>query len=80
MDKPKHMISNWKQTVQSGPGTTWLSLTIRMNEQVIQRWHCYTHHGRRGRWFHYSYTAKVTALMLKGLYNLPLRAFERCSN
>ena len=35
-----------------------------------------THHGCRGRGFHYSDTAIETALMLKGLFNLPLRARE----
>lgn len=74
MGKPKHKISNWKQynqaLVQRG------SLTIWMDESAIQRWHCHTHHGRRGRGFHYSDTAIETALMLKGLFHLPLRALE----
>ena len=74
MGKPKHKISNWKQynqaLVQRG------SLTIWMDASAIRRWHCHTHHGRRGRGFHYSDTAIETALMLKGLFNLPLRALE----
>ena len=69
MGKPKHKISNWKQynqaLVQRG------SLTIWMDESAIQQWLCHTHHGRRGRGFHYSDTAIETALMLKGLFNLP---------
>ena len=52
MGKPKHKISNWQQynqaLVQCG------SLTIWMDEPAIQQWHCYTHHGRRGRGFHYA--------------------------
>ncbi len=52
------------------------SLTIWMDEQVIQQWHCQSHHGRRGRGFHYSDTAIETALMVKGLFKLPLRALE----
>ena len=74
MGKPKHKISNWKQynqaLVQRG------SLTIWMDASAIRRWHCHIHHGRRGRGFHYSDTAIETALMLKGLFNLPLRAIE----
>ena len=64
MGKPKHKISNWKQynqaLVQRG------SLTIWMDASAIRRWHCHTHHGRRGRGFHYSDTAIETALMLEG--------------
>ncbi|HDE2016193.1 TPA: transposase, partial [Klebsiella quasipneumoniae] len=44
-----------------------------MDEQAIKQWHCLVHHGRRGRGFHYSDTAIETALMLKGLFKLPLR-------
>ena len=55
MGKSKHKISNWKQynqaLVQRG------SLTVWMDEQAIQQWHCQTHHGRRGRGFHYSDSA-----------------------
>ncbi len=47
-----------------------------MDEQAIKQWHCLVHHGRRGRGFHYSDTAIETALMLKGLFKLPLRALE----
>ncbi|MFQ2821000.1 transposase, partial [Aeromonas caviae] len=72
MGKSKHKISNWQQynqaLVQRG------SLTIWMDEQAIKQWHCLVHHGRRGRGFHYSDTAIETALMLKGLFKLPLRA------
>ena len=63
------------ETVQSGLGTRG-SLTIWMDESAIQQWHCHTHHGRRGRGFNYSDTAIKTALMIKGLFNLPLRALE----
>ena len=74
MGKSKHKISNWKQynqaLVQRG------SLTVWMDEQAIQQWHCQTHHGRRGRGFHYSDSAIETALMLKAVFKLPLRALE----
>jgi hypothetical protein len=47
-----------------------------MDEQVIKQWHCQAHHGRRGRGFHYSDRAIETALMLKSVFKLPLRALE----
>lgn len=47
-----------------------------MDEQAIKHWHCQTHHGRRGRGFHYSDRAIETALMLKSVFKLPLRALE----
>ncbi len=75
MGKSKHKISNWKQynhaLVQRG------SLTVWMDKQAIMQWHCQTHHGRRGRGFHYSDSAIETELMLKGLFSLPLRARTR---
>ncbi len=74
MAKSKYKISNWKQynqaLVQRG------SLTVWMDEQAIQQWHCQSHRGRRGRGFHYSESAIETALMLKGVFKLPLRALE----
>jgi hypothetical protein len=47
-----------------------------MDEQAILQWHYYTHHGRRGRGFHYSDSSIETALMLKAVFKLPLRALE----
>ena len=46
---------------QRGAGER-LPLTVWMDEQAIQQWHCQTHHGRRGRGFHYSDSAIETAL------------------
>ncbi|WP_242397324.1 IS256 family transposase [Aeromonas salmonicida] len=63
MGKSKQKISNWKlynlALVKRG------SLTLWMDEQAIKHWHCQTHHGRRGRGFHYSDRAIDTALVLK---------------
>ncbi len=65
MGKSKQKISNWKlynlALVKRG------SLTLWMDEQAIKHWHCQTHHGRRGRGFHYSDRAIETALMLKSV-------------
>ncbi len=59
MGKSKQKISNWKlynlALVKRG------SLTLWMDEQAIKHWHCQTHHGRRGRGFHYSDRAIDTA-------------------
>jgi hypothetical protein len=74
MGKSKHRITNWpeynKALVNRG------SLTFWIDEQAIKQWCCTEHHGGRGRGFQYSDTAIETALMLKGLFNLPLRALE----
>ncbi|WP_034283815.1 IS5 family transposase [Aeromonas salmonicida] len=74
MGKSKQKISNWKlynlALVKRG------SLTLWMDEQAIKHWHCQTHHGRRGRGFHYSDRAIETALMLKSVFKLPLRALD----
>ena len=47
-----------------------------MDEQAIKQWHSQTHHSCRGRGLHYSDSALDTALMLKGVFKLPLRALE----
>ncbi|WP_034282325.1 IS5 family transposase [Aeromonas salmonicida] len=74
MGKSKQKISNWNlynlALVKRG------SLTLWMGEQAIKHWHFQTHHGRRGRGFHYSDRAVETALMLKSVFKLPLRALE----
>ncbi len=74
MGKSMHQISNWKQynqaLVQRG------SLTVWMDEQAIHPAVVLTPHGRRGRGFHYSDSAIETALMLKAVFKLPLRALE----
>jgi hypothetical protein len=74
MGKSKHRITNWpeynKAFVNRG------SLTFWIDEQAIKQWCCSEHHGGRGRGFQYSDTAIGTALMLKGLFILPLRALE----
>ena len=73
MGKSKHKISNWQQynqaLVQRG------SLTIWMDEQAIKQWHCRSTMAAEGG-FPLRDTAIETALMLKGLFKLPLRALE----
>ncbi|PCS22488.1 Mobile element protein [Candidatus Enterovibrio escicola] len=74
MGKVKHNISNWKQynqaLVNRGSVTFWRYVA------VIKVWHCLKHHGHRGREFIFSNTAIETALMVKGIFRLPLRGLE----
>ncbi len=74
MGKSKRKITNWKQynqaLVNRGSVTFWL------DESAINAWRCKEHHGGRGRGFQFSDTAVETALMLKGIFSLSLRATE----
>ncbi|WP_299022348.1 IS5 family transposase [uncultured Photobacterium sp.] len=74
MGKSKNKITNWKQynkaLEQRG------SLTFWVDDSAIDSWRCTEHHGKRGRGFQYTDTAIETALMIKGIYSLPLRALQ----
>ncbi|MGL5335789.1 MAG: transposase, partial [Enterovibrio sp.] len=74
MGKSRHRIINWSQYNKAL--TNRGSLTFWIDEPAINHWRCAEHHGGRGRGFEFSDTAIETALMLKGLFNLPLRALE----
>lgn len=78
MGKSKHKITNWSQynkaLVNRG------SLTFWIDEQAIKSWRCTKHHGRRGRGYIYSDVAIETALVVKGVFNLSLRALEGFTN
>jgi hypothetical protein len=78
MVKSKRKITNWSQynkaLVNRG------SLTFWIDEQAIQSWRCTEHHGRRGRGYIYSDVAIETALVVKGVFNLSLRALEGFTN
>ncbi|MGL5336516.1 MAG: IS5 family transposase, partial [Enterovibrio sp.] len=74
MGKSKHRIANWSKYNKAL--TNRGSLTFWIDEQAINLWRSTGHHGGRGRGFEFSDTAIETALMLKGLFNLPLRALE----
>lgn len=52
------------------------SLTFWIDEQAINLWYSTEHHSGRGRGFRHNDTAIETALMLKGLSNLPLRTLK----
>ncbi|MFM5799422.1 IS5 family transposase [Aeromonas caviae] len=74
MGKAKHDITNW--AVYNRALVSRGSLTFWMDEAATRPWHCQQHHGGRGRGFEYSDTTIETALMLKGLFGLPLWALE----
>lgn len=74
MGKAKKKITNWaeynKALCKRGSVTFWI------DDTAIDAWQCKTHHGKRGRGFQYSDTAIETALMLKGIFSLPLRTLQ----
>lgn len=74
MGKSTRPITNWKQYNQALVNRG--SITFWMDEKAIEQWMAAEHHGGRGRGFTYSDTAIETALMLKGVFGLPLRALE----
>ena len=74
MGKAKKKITNWAEynTALCKRG----SVTFWIDDSAIDAWQCKTHHGKRGRGFQYSDTAIETALMIKGIFSLPLRALK----
>ena len=74
MGKAKKKITNWaefnKALSKRGSVTFWI------DDTPVDAWRCKTHHGKRGRGFQYSDTAIETALMIKGVFSLPLRALQ----
>ena len=74
MGNAKRKITNWshynKELVHRG------SLRFRIDEQAIKSWSCSKHHGSCGRGYIYSDVAIETALVVKGVFNLLLRALE----
>ncbi|MEZ9128122.1 IS5 family transposase [Vibrio splendidus] len=74
MGKAKKKITNWaeynKALCKRGSVTFWI------DDTAVDAWRCKAHHGKRGRGFQYSDTAIETALMIKGIFSLPLRALQ----
>ena len=71
--KAKYRIRNWKEynrsLVQRGSITVWFS------EDAIDKWHAKPS-GKRGRPATYSDDAILTALLIRFVFHLPLRALE----
>ncbi|MDO6706334.1 IS5 family transposase [Photobacterium sp. 1_MG-2023] len=74
MSKAKYKISNWKQYNQALINRG--SITFWVDDAAIQTWHCKEHQGKRGRGFTFTDGAIETALMVKGIFKLPLRALQ----
>ena len=74
MGKSKKKIANWSEYNEAlckrGSVTFWI------DDSAVEAWQCKTHHGKRGRGFQFSDTAIETALMIKGIFSLPLRALQ----
>ncbi len=78
MGKSTYRTENWKEYNQALINRG--SLTFWIDEEAISGWLCSEHHGNRGRGYQYSDTAITTALMVKRLFNLSLRAVQGFMN
>ncbi|OWU16012.1 transposase, partial [Vibrio parahaemolyticus] len=74
MGKSKKKVANWSEYNEAlckrGSVTFWI------DDSAVEAWQCKNHHGKRGRGFQFSDTAIETALMVKGIFSLPLRALQ----
>ena len=74
MGKSLHPITNWptynKSLINRG------SLTFWVDAEAMNNWFHHGHHGRRGRSQLYTDQTICTFLMLKGIFNLTLRATQ----
>lgn len=74
MSKQRYRVRNWrdynKGLVNRGSITFWFS------EEVIENWQARKSEKKRGRGYYYSALAITSALTLRQLYRLPLRATE----
>nr|WP_139709061.1 IS5 family transposase [Aeromonas allosaccharophila] len=67
-------ITNWPQYNKSLINRG--SLTFRVDTEAMNNWFYHDHHGRRGRSQLYTDQTICTFLMLKGIFNLTLRATQ----
>lgn len=74
-DKTKYKISNWKQYNQALINRC--STTFRGDDTAVQTWHCKERHGNQGRGFTFTSGAVETALIINGIFKLPLRVDQR---
>ena len=70
MGKAKKKITNWAEYNKALCKRA--SVTFWIDDSAVDAWRCKAHHGKRGRGFQYS----DTALMIKGIFSLPLRALQ----
>jgi len=74
MSKQTYKTTNWPEYNQALVNRG--SITFWIDEEAIKSWVCESHHGKRGRGFQFSDTAIVTALMVKRVFKLSLRALQ----
>ena len=74
MSKATYRTRNWKKYNQCLINRG--SITFWVDEDAVQAWLCDEHHGKRGRGYLFSDTAITTALMVKRVFNLSLRALQ----
>ncbi|MET2898756.1 IS5 family transposase [Vibrio rotiferianus] len=72
--KARYKTNNWKEYNQALISRG--SITFWIDEEAISSWECLSHHGGRGRGNQYSDLSITTALMIKRLFSLSLRATE----
>ncbi len=72
--KQKYRINNWKEynksLIQRGSITVWFS------DDAIKKWLASKEPNKKGRPFTYSDDAILTALILRSIFHLPLRALQ----
>ncbi len=72
--KSKYVIRNWgeynKSLIQRGSITVWFS------DEAVDKWIARKEKGKKGRPYIYSDDALLTALMIRSVFHLPLRALE----
>ncbi|WP_207895898.1 transposase, partial [Vibrio crassostreae] len=73
MPKPRYRTTNWKQYNQALINRG--SLTFWIDEEAIQQWK-QLKQGKRGRTRLFSDLAITTALMVKRVFSMPLRALQ----
>ncbi len=74
MPKPRYKTTNWKQYNQSLINRG--SLTFWIDEEAIEQWKAEVRHSKKGRPRLFSDMAITTALMVKRIFSMPLRALQ----
>lgn len=74
MGKSKAKITNWTKYNRALYHRG--KVTFGIDHSAVKSWKCTEHHGKQGRGFQYSDTAIETALTIKGIFSVPLRALQ----
>ena len=74
MSKPRYKTTNWKQYNQALINRG--SLTFWVDEDAIAKWKAKVEQPKKGRPRVFSDLAITTALMVKRIFSMPLRALQ----